>query len=897
MINKSNDAKKLNNNIARGAVRRICAVLILCLLTSLVNAVPAFTAEQDEYTELFLEDFENTEPGTGYGSAVSGSGISYIGSDSMVLVEGSSGSITGMRSLRLYSCDLRWRDLSVEELYFRIGFSVKVGADFDNTFIFDVSTQDPETAPDGLKGTLFTIGNESDANTFLYGADGTRLFNLKKDTVYRISAEMKRGSNECTVYINGEKQARTFKFQSEFFSITGLRLFMAPPKDVDETPATPESTLLTPPTTGPSLTGEPAFTELEPLTPEPSATAIPTEKPEKKPTNTTTLLIDDIYIGGKGRNYPQPYSVQVPGDMPAVKLDEVPRKQVRVFVNTVEIDMSKTYITENTVYISAEQFLKSISVDYLYDKNERNLHIYNDKIDFSVHVPGDEITVNGTSVKLKYPVRMIDEVIMISPNFINEVFNAKVWWDKDSQMLVITSGKQKDDNILRIVGDRLYMNGEPYYEISFNKYDLFYQLWAAHSGDRQFPSEEFRQSAAEAALSQLHDCGFRSIRVFCSSDVPELMYDTVERGYYFETMDKMFDLCDKYGIKVVVCLNLISDNFVVKQRVPGSGLVNTDETVLDLVADPKCESRTILQKYISEFVERYKNRDTVLMYEIVNEGNLHADVGHTVKEVCYSLIQLAEFYSFCAREIKKYDGNRIVSGGDSALRSAQWHLLGSTMEGKADDWTADTKEEHLYALSLLNEGVDLVSIHAYSLGSAQSDTYYTENEKKTYYSFKDARADASRLGKPLYNGEASIMLDADRADYADAVRSYLNKIVDAGVQLTHWWTFRSDRQGFNDGEGWRNDSGEVLEAIIAADRSLTEKYRVNGVGSENTDHIWNDTDYDVFDPAGVISGATASKETKVRDALTISLILAGAVLVLCVGVVFIFRRRISRSKN
>ena len=108
------------------------------------------------------------------------------------------------------------------------------------------------------------------------------------------------------------------------------------------------------------------------------------------------------------------------------------------------------------------------------------------------------------------------------------------------------------------------------------------------------------------------------------------------------------------------------------------------------------------------------------------------------------------------------------------------------------------------------------------------------------------------------------MLDADRADYADAVRSYLNKIVDAGVQLTHWWTFRSDRQGFNDGEGWRNDSGEVLEAIIAADRSLTEKYRVNGVGSENTDHIRNDTDYDVFDPAGVISGATEGDQSQGR---------------------------------
>ncbi len=890
MRNGIADYYKSNKNTGRGTVRWVSAALAICMLAVMFCGAPVFSAGQVEYTELFSEDFEGTVPGDTYVNTVNGTGINYFGPESMLLVEGSSGSITGMRSLRLYNCDLRWRELSIEELYFQIGFAVKVGADYDNAFMFAVSTQDPDTSIEELKGTLFTISNESGGNTYLYGADGTRLFNLKKDTVYRISAEVKRGSNECTVYVNGEKQSRTFKFQSDFYSINGIRVYMPPVANNNDVPGSPEPTGLTPPTSAPALTAE---TEL----PEAAATEMPTEKPEKKPTNTTTLLIDDIYISGKGRNYPQPYSVQAPGDMPSVKLDDVPGKHVRVFVNTVEIDMSKTYITENTVYISAEQFLKSISVDYSYDKNERNLHIFNDKIDFSVHVPGDEITVNGTSVKLKYPVRMIDDVIMISPNFINEVFNAKVWWDKDLQMLVITSGKQKNDNILRIVGDRLYMNGEPYYEISFNKYDLFYQLWAAHSGNPEYPSDEYRELAAEAALKQLHDCGFRSIRVFCGSDVPELMYDTVERGYYFETMDKMFDLCDRYGIKVVVCLGLISDNFVVKQRVPGSGLVNKDETVLDLVADPNCESRALVRRYISEFVERYKNRDTILMYEIVNEGNLDADVGYTTKSVCYSLIQLAEFYSFCAQEIKKYDKNRIVSGGDSVLRSAQWHLLESTMAGRPDDLTADTKEEHLYALTLLNESLDVVSIHAYSLGSAQSDTSYTDDGENVYYGFKDARTNASRLGKPLYTGEANITLSPDRVDYADSVKTYLNKIVDAGVQLTHWWTFRSDRQGSDDGYNWRNDSGEVLNAIIAADRSLNEQYCVNGVSSENTDHIWNDTDYDVFDPAGVISGATASKETKIRDALKMSLLLAGAMLVLCVGIVLVFRRRIRRSEN
>ena len=180
---------------------------------------------------------------------------------------------------------------------------------------------------------------------------------------------------------------------------------------------------------------------------------------------------------------------------------------------------------------------------------------------------------------------------MISPNFINEVFNAKVWWDAGSRILAVTSGTRKSDGILRVVGDKLFMNGEPYYEISFNKFDLFYQLWASSVYDSSYPTEEYQAAAAEAALSQLKDCGFNSIRVFCSADIPDLMYDAVVMGKYFETMDQMFDLCDKYGIKAVVCLNLISDNFVVKENVQGYGLVDKEESVLDLVAYPDSESR------------------------------------------------------------------------------------------------------------------------------------------------------------------------------------------------------------------------------------------------------------------------------------------------------------------
>ena len=486
---------------------------------------------------------------------------------------------------------------------------------------------------------------------------------------------------------------------------------------------------------------------------------------------------------------------------------------------------------------------------------------------------------------------------MISPNFINEVFNVKVWWDREAQMLVITSGSQKNDGILRIVGDKFYMNGEPYYEISFNKFDLFYQLWAVYSNDGSYPSEAYREEAAEKALKQLHDAGFRSIRVFCTADVPDLMYNLKTKLNYYETMDKMIDLCDKYDIKIVACMELISDNFVVKQNIEGYGLVHKKETSLDLVAYAESESRTLLAQYIKEFVDRYKSRKTILMYEIVNEGNMDADIGNTFAKVTYSLGQLADFYKFCADTIKAADGQRVVTTGDSALRIAQYHLFESTMAGKAeDDWTADTISDRLYALSFLNFGTDVISTHVYGLGSDDSQLYYMEQVGTVmYYDFDFLMEEASKLGKPLYVGESQVLTESPGANYPKDAKAYLNKIINAGVQLTHWWTFRSDRQGFNDDFSWRNDEGEIFNVLKEANGSLKEKYVVNAALEENSFLAGWDEDVEIIDTDKIVSGVQASKETSNLDALKWTLIIAGSLIVICVGVVILFRRRMKHG--
>lgn len=892
------DKNDCNERYPRFTARSFrCFSLFLAAMMAFLGlgGTAAYGASGSTYTAKLTETFENCQETVNYSSSLEGTGISYIGPVSSLRIEGNAGSISGGRSLRIASCDLRYWGLNIEDKQFSVGFSVKIGRNYEGELKFCVSTQDPETGTESLGGMLFHIKNGPDGNTFLRGSDDSELFELKKDTVYKITAEITRGKNECTVTVNGETLPLTFRFRSAFYCITGLRIFAPEPQIIQYSgPSDDPSQTAAAGASEETRTDSPDGPETTYSPDQGGAVSVPFV-----PNDNNTILIDDIDIGTMGRVYPQKYSVQTPGKMPKNDTESSPDPdKVRVFINGKEIDMSKTYETESTIYISAEQFLKGISVNYSYDKNEKKLTITDGKLKVYAHVPGDEIEINGKTVSLLYQVRTIDDVIMITPNFISEVFNAKVWWDKASKLLVITSGSQKNDGFLRLIGGKLYMNGEPYYEISFNKFDLFYQIWADYAEDRAYPSEEFRKTAAEAALKQLRENGFRSIRVFCHADIPELMYDAVVKGKFYQAVDDMIALCKKYGIKVVVSLGLISDNFVAKQRIDGYGLVNKDESVPDLVASAGSESRKIVANYLREFVERYKSENTILMYEISNEGNLDADVGNTVEKVCYSLGQLADFYTFCANTIHSVDSKRVVTGGDAVLRNAQYNLYRSTMAGSLkDDWTTDTEEERLYVLTLLNGGIDAVSTHTYGLGDPKADIAFDKDGVKTYYGFDFLVKEAAGLGKPLYNGETNVYKKPGDSGYADSVRKYLNSIIDAGVQLTHWWTFRSDRQGFDDDESWRNDSGEVFEAIKAANAAIREKYVVNGVADENTYEAGWREDEEIIDPDKIVSGIQPSKETSRFQAILWAAIIGGSMVLLCGLAVLFFRLRIKHGNR
>ncbi|MFR1517505.1 MAG: stalk domain-containing protein [Clostridia bacterium] len=839
--------------------RRVFSLILAIVMTA--AAIPAgfriygeAEAQMIERVFVTYEDLEITEE---FGSDATGLGASYLSSDSRVKVVGPESSVMGVRSLAVNRCDMRWWSLNAGDQEMYVDLAVKADENFNNKLVLNITTQLPsETSGKSTNGNIITV-TKQDGKSVILDHSGKLLLEMEEDVRYNIRTVFKRGSDHYQVLINSKMVADNCAFSAPVYTVDSMSITVSA------------------------------------LSPESSAPQEPAADPY--------ILIDNPSIYTKGRYYPQKFSAQEPGALPEINVPkETESQDIQVYVNTTKIEMSYApVVKDDTIYVDLEQIARCIQIEFKEDKSKKTFELSNENVKVKATLDNTSVTINDKVFTLTAPPRKMNGTTMVTPNFLNEVLNAKVWWDEAGKMLVITTGEYKKDEILRNVGGKLYMNGEPYYEISFNKFDLYYQILSEYEPNNQYPSAAYTVEAAEAALKQLSELGFGSVRVFMYSGAyPNLMYNVKYQETYFKAMDQLFDLCDKYDIKIVVCLGLIESFLLKNEYIEGQGWITGDETVTELVTNPDCESRQNVYKYLEMFISRYKDRKSVLMWEIRNEGSLEADIGSAVGSVKYSLLQLAEFYGDCADKIRELDDHKhLITSGDSVLRNAQWNLLVDVMNGTNITWKMDTKEERLKALALLNEKLDLISVHAYGLGVSDVSQYADADGNPVNCDFHLYMQEAARLGKILYNGETNGSFAFESETFYRDTEAYLNSIIDAGVQLSHWWTFRSDRQGFNDGYLWRIDSGELLDLIVAANQKIKDKYVVNKAANDNTNDVWDDPMFQVFEAANVIDGKDFVVQTSFRSKMIRLGILCG-VIVLAGGIcVFALTREKLKKKR
>ena len=418
---------------------------------------------------------------------------------------------------------------------------------------------------------------------------------------------------------------------------------------------------------------------------------------------------------------------------------------------------------------------------------------------------------------------------------------------------VVQAAALTKNDVLSIRSDRFFLDGKPFAEISFNKFDLFWEPFNLLK-EGKGGTQEYRDMVAsqDRALAEIHAMGCRSIRAFCSPwgiwDLRSTFEDPAKRdAVYFKALDTALDLCDKNQIRLVFdlgCANFTDAAIVVGKWQYG------DEHLRELIANPDSRSRKEMYRYLDTIVERYKNRKTVMMWEIGNEITNSADISPENNvfqgQRMPSLLDVSRFYDDVARRIKTDDPLRLVNNGGDHLRGCQWNQY------TKHTWIRDTIEEQNKALDLLyaKSAVDVIDIHYGIDNHGNGEPIAGPGGKSAFMNVAQYVEAARRIGKPLMLGEASCPSIANDdnpehkkiyAETPDSMDSYWNpnapkwvkmlcdQIVEAGPQLVYWWCYSSDRPvdrnipSFNIKKGLTDP---VLAVMVDANKRLKAKLGV-----------------------------------------------------------------------
>jgi hypothetical protein len=388
-------------------------------------------------------------------------------------------------------------------------------------------------------------------------------------------------------------------------------------------------------------------------------------------------------------------------------------------------------------------------------------------------------------------------------------------------------------------GSELTLQGQPFREISFNKFDLFEQFVEPgyeHQGEDGVP-------AAAIALSQLHDEGYRVVRIMASPYYPawfdDVFFDDdpqqqdAKRRIFFQRFDAMLDECDRNQIRVVADLVWNIENLADL----GHGSLE------DGFRKPDAPGRARVNEYIRAVVSRYRDRPTIAMWEIGNEWNLFADLqkpegvisGHAAGDSLhpgpvvrdarnnFTSDDLAAFYKDTALLIRSIDENHLISTGASSPRPAAMHLLLAARAHAPVDWTPDDAQQLEQYLEMMNpDPVDVISIHYYDEAMTSLGGKVGSPDNLRFFA-----GAAQKMGKPLFIGE--IGLDSEIPPYYDSpaaigmLKITLPVITNLKIPLTLYWTFNDDVSSEKLHPTYVLRAGrtdEALELIEAADEHM-----------------------------------------------------------------------------
>ncbi len=327
---------------------------------------------------------------------------------------------------------------------------------------------------------------------------------------------------------------------------------------------------------------------------------------------------------------------------------------------------------------------------------------------------------------------------------------------------------------------KLLLNGEPYQAIGVNYFNAFIRTL-----DEGMQSD----TSYRRGLAYLKERNIPFIRFAINGYWPSnwRLYQDNPEGY-FQQLDAFVAAAETFGI------GLIPSFFWHTPTLP------------DLVGEPVnrwgntgSKTHERMQKFIGEVVKRYRDSPAIWGWEQGNEVNLLVDLPgdndnlppivpdlgtpatRSKEDKLYTADLKAMMQAF-AREVRKYDGTRIVITGNAIQRPAARNLW------KSQSWTKDTRSEFIEMLGVQNpDPIDVLSIHLYP-GSTE-EGYFSDDQVTVDELIRTSTEAASALKKPLFLGEWG----AQEAKYGGETKvkfiELLTAIEDNQVPLSAMWVF------------------------------------------------------------------------------------------------------------
>lgn len=423
----------------------------------------------------------------------------------------------------------------------------------------------------------------------------------------------------------------------------------------------------------------------------------------------------------------------------------------------------------------------------------------------------------------------------------------------------------------------LTLEGQPFYGFGLNLFGAFAHSYADDSAAYETAFDALEERGIPFVRLPL--CGYYPDYYACFDENPDAMLDK---------MQALLDSAAAHRIGVIATLMWWDPAVALHVNGKRADMGQADSDVTRYA-----------RWYTETVVARFADHPAVWGWEIGNEYNLDADLCDAdLKEYLWDMrypgtersepdgrdyytgAEMAQFYTEIAAAIRKYDDYRMISSGNSEMRTSAYALYNASQ--RASDahlwnvtWHTDTQEKFDRINAIYTpDPVDTVSFHLqHGTQGSEEPAYVLSLERfRTTIDTADyfrAYAETARAQKKaLFLGEFGDLIDMEQApDAIDVFRQVTDWITEAGIQLAASWQFQDyTEEGIN---------GQKLDVLSECNR------RLRAEGRQDT------------------SGAWQPRPTEEAQSTTDRRLIAG--LVCCGAAVvsgaYIVGRRIRKKKN